>query len=171
MNMIRKHLWFMLLMCLFLNGCTESSRQEDQAFLELIGKKVIDVNQSIKLELATGLPNSKLLGDDIYMVVTNNTGKKIQYSLNEDLKVFVQIQEEKWMQVRNNVHYSKDYIISNPEGPDAVWSKSLDLTFAPEINNANKTVTVKLVVIGQIMEGDIVTDQLVASYYDLVLSR
>ena len=130
-----------------------------------------DMNKSLEIAVARDVASNEQsfrLGSDIAVEVFNKSPHYISSDFNSQIKLLI-YENNQWVEVKNDNTYSGNMLLS-PQG-----TLLLDLQYTwvqpnldgSSLNSRNTKIPVRIVVIGEIMEGDTRTGKNVGAYVDV----
>lgn len=147
-----------LLVLLVLSGCRN---QSNIGFS--IPEGITDVNKSVLLTAVDETFDVRI--GTIVLVENVSRYDLIYFSADTDVQLYF-LQGGKWLPVTNNVNYypSADNLLKPSEEGNPFWRT---ISVNPLMNDVDKKVKIRVLVIATVMENDLPTDEKVAAYIDL----
>ena len=166
---MRRMIWYCLIIfftamgigaCVSRHGTKDTNSSSD--FLA-----VKDLNESLRLTYVDYI-NEGHIKSRVFLEVRNYSNKSIWFPDDWGVKIY---KEEKsdWVEIPNSITYiqSEDLILA-PYGDKElrdIGAPGVD----PEISNNGLPISIRVVVIGNTMKGDEISDEQVAAYVDITL--
>ena len=131
---------------------------------------VADMNQSLQMVVDSN-ETSFQVGSDIPLIIYNKSQNSIFFDVNSYVKLLIGIGNQ-WVEVKNALTYSGTLLLS-PQGTPPLFD--LTYTWAQPVitedilNTANTDILLRIVIIGEIMEGETRTGKNVGAYVDVFL--
>jgi hypothetical protein len=175
---LRNAICYIAMGLILLAGCsaektkqTSDDETEITRFISSVYEMDIeDINQSISLDLPTYLDNTPYANSykpnsTIDLDVFNQTDKAIRFSADFDIKVFEYV-DSQWVQVNDAVTNIGDYIeLSN----SSVYGNHNSPIIKPILENPDEEATIRVTVLGEILEDGQPSGEMVAAYLDITL--
>ncbi len=152
---------------LTVSGCSVSSKKTNDTFENYMN--IDDLNNSIKikyLDFVTG-PNP----DDLELAIYNNSNYRINFPVDWGIKIFMnQENSSDWLELANGMNYLPTYTGENPvltpKGSELAQSS---FGISPDIPNDEKSVKIRVFVLGRIGSDNSLSNSPVAAYTDIIL--
>ena len=157
-------LTFYILIILY--SVTACQSRLDRSFEEIVD--LYNPNSEITLTALSEVEDFSS-GSDIDIIIENKTSNYIYLASNYGVNLFVYLDDEsEWIEVENLVHvYPEEPRILCPEN-DLAFSRDV-FSVKPAIQKTDESLYMRILVIGNILDGDFVTDQQVSAYLDVEL--
>ncbi len=158
--MNRAFLITFILIILSISACQKSGLEK----MPGIDIPIQDMNKHLHLTAPTEI-NSFKFGENVLFVLANTSDNSIFLSENYGVHIFIK-KDNKWSPIENNFEY--------PSGEKEILPRQnqqfRDEVFAihPMVND-DKSVTLRVVVVGNSQKGGLITSQNVAAYTDVIL--
>jgi hypothetical protein len=146
-------------------SCNKNTSTQDFPEISIPLNKM---NTKVSINLIKNL-NSYKIGEDVDFEVMNLTNNRIQIIPDNDIFLY-QKNQSTFIKIDNNLHYSSaiDQIPTKQE--DIFGTGSLLFIANPKIQEADKSINIRIFVIGTICNGDgTPTNEKVGAYVDAVL--
>jgi len=152
-------------------GCSNQSAADthvmDKKFALLI--PITDMNKSLKIDVY-GDESTFHFDSDIPLIVSNKSSHSIYFDVNSHIRLLINSGGQ-WKDIQNAFTYSGTMLLS-PEGTPLLDLQYTDVQPMPNENNPNinnSDVLLRIVIIGEIMDGNARTGENAAAYVDVVL--
>lgn len=160
--------FFLLAIILTMGACThiEDDADEDPFAIFL---NIKNVNQSLNLIYQDTLPlNKGHIESKVFLDVRNYSDKRIWFPDDWGLKIY-RSDNNSWVEIRDSMtSFQTEDIVLAPYGDEELRDIGAPVV-DPDIPNEGHPVTIRVVVIGNVMNGDVVTDEQAAAYVDITL--
>ena len=160
-------LFFLSLSILF--GCSKQSNTNtseiEKQFAAAI--PVTDMNKSLSM-IVDSKKQYFSLGDDIPLIVENKSSHFISFDVNTHIRM-LRSTGSQWMEVKNAITYSGTLLLS-PHGKPLLDFRHTDvkpILDQSSLSDINTIVPLRIVIIGEIMNGDTPTGKKVGAYVDV----
>ena len=166
-----KFLIIFLFLAITLTGCSEllstESEELEKQFLQIV--RVSDMNNNLEV-LLDDERTSFESGEEIFLTLHNKSPNSLYFDTSSLVILLASQDSHKWIDVKNAYTYSCDLELS-PNGTILLDTQSV--TVEPILDrssfNSKKDITIRIVVIGEIMDGKNRTGEKVGTYVDVVL--
>lgn len=161
-------LLLIIIFIMLIIGCSKEridSTDKELSFLEMYPN--VEFNSQIVLEKDDNAPNHELIGSDVNLVLKNYSDQKIEFSISKNLEILCYLQAKKrWVSINNKMKYYGPSVILNPQGTNGITDALVNTW--PEILNPQESITLRIVTIGQVINGAYIGDE-VGAYLDVTL--
>jgi hypothetical protein len=130
---------------------------------------ITDMNKSLQM-VVDSQERYFPLGSDIPLIVENKSSHFISFDVNTHIRL-LRIRGSQWMEVKNAITYSGTMLLS-PQGKPLLNLQYTDvkpILDETNLSGSNTSVLLRIVIIGEIMEGDTRTGKNVGAYVDVFL--
>ena len=169
---IIERVWFIFVLLVVLPGCTNDADRIPSAMEKslLTTLSITDMNESLQLKVQ-GDKTAFGFGSDIPLLIYNKSPHSILFTGGSHMRLFT-VRDGEWVEVKNEITYSGTMILS-PQGTSLLDLSNTGVkpAFDEEIreNNGNNML-LRIVMIGEILENDVETGELVGAYVDVSVS-
>jgi hypothetical protein len=127
-----------------------------------------DTNNSIRLFVPLNIKYYKL-GTDVDLIIENLSDEIIVFPPNYDVRIFRYSEGEKqWIEVEDIIESPSEPLIGlAPHGSDDPYSSIV--VFHPKLKNLGSPIPIRVTVTGKVGRYDVITDEQVGAYIDIVL--
>jgi hypothetical protein len=147
----------------------ENISELDNQFLTAL--PITDMNKSLQVVIED--QGSYFEWDtEINLLIYNKSDTSIYFDNNVFVKLFVSSEDNQWIDVENEIEYMGPRL-SSPQGTPLLDFEHIvvkPVLDKATISNENRDRLLRIVVIGEIMDGDTHTGQNVAAYADVFLT-
>lgn len=166
---MKKTLIIFLSFILLLNfsGCSRTPPHSFDGMAELNVKEE-NINNKIELSYPPKL-NSFKNDDDLTLYIDNLSDDPIAVKSDFGVRIFV-YDHKKWIEIENQMEYtekSSSLQVFPPSKGDPF--KVAAVSFWPYYSTIKKKTPCRIIVSGQVMNGEIITEELTYSYIDITL--
>jgi hypothetical protein len=161
--MNKKHLSIVIVLFLALSACYGLSNDSTPD----IGIPKDDINKDIALYIPQPV-NTYKIGNWITIAIRNIGEKKVWLSNDEGIKIFAYF-DKQWIEVQNIADYSGltgRTIVPYQNNP----ANELTIGCLPDLTNNSEPIKLRIYIIGNIMEGDSITDNNTGASIDIQLN-
>ena len=169
---VTKHILLLTLVIIttFMSGCGSPPLSNiEQGFANIISIPYDDLNDKFVLTLPPGLNDFKF-GNPITLELVNDSRDTILFSSDFGINLFTyDVITEKWVVIKNLVEYLPvgDQEL-HPMRKDSLGG--LVISVYPEIQDFTKSITIRVLMVGEVIQGGISTNVFAGSYIDITLS-
>ena len=163
-------IWFLLVITLL--SCSKQSSSNvselEENFLSLIS--VTDVNESLRLAV-DGEKTFFEPGGKIRVMIYNQSPHFVSFDLDAYIRLFTSPGQLQWIEVKNAMTYSGELQLA-PKGTMLLDYRSTHVKPVLDesiLNSEEKSISLRIVLIGEIMENENLTGEKVAAYVDVLL--
>jgi hypothetical protein len=152
---------------MLITACTSNQDSyRDMAFDLIFAHE--DTNNSIQLSVWKNYQFFKL-GTTIDLAVKNLSNEIIVFPPNYNVRIFHYSEDEKqWMVVEDSIESPSEPLRAlAPQGSDK--PNVGDVIFHPNLETHGSQITIRVTVTGNVVRDDIITDEQVGAYIDIVL--
>mgnify|MGYP007068807750 CR=1 FL=1 len=150
---------------MMLGGCAPKLAWEDNdAFADFLAIK--DVNDSLAVTYLDFMSEGQI-GSSISLDIRNSSNNKIGFPDDWGVRIYLKT-DDVWMEVSNKTTYYQTHEIVLEPANDEFGSVGSTIA-NPDILNESNPVTIRVIVVGNIMNGDVLTDEQAAAYVDITL--
>jgi hypothetical protein len=169
---IIERVWFIFVFLIVLPSCTTDSDRIPSAMEKslLATLSVNDMNESLQLKVQ-GDEKTFGFGSDIPLLIYNKSPHSILFTGDSHMRLFT-ARDGEWLEVKNEITYSGAMILS-PQGTPLLDLSNTGIkpAFDEELIDNNKNnMLLRIVMIGEILENDVETGELVGAYVDVSVS-
>ena len=141
----------------------------EENFLAIV--PVSNMNDNLLIEVE-GNQEQFQPGSEIRILIYNNSSQSIFLAEDPFLKIFT-IKEGDWVEVKDEITRFGSQVLS-PKGTillDQSYTRAKPALTRGEMNSNLKDLPVRIVVVGEIMENDVRTGELVGAYVDVYIEQ
>lgn len=155
-------------------GCSRNSATSitelDKQFATAV--PLADINKSLEITIDPNESSFAQSNPDIALLIYNKSQSFIYLDSNSFVRLLVSTDNLHWTDVENAITYDGAMTLSPKGTPlfdvEYTWAKPiLDQTF---MSTDNKEILMRIIVVGEVMNGDTLTGQNVAAYVDVFLT-
>lgn len=164
---------YILLLIFLLSSCsqqsTAGSQELEQQFAEVV--PISDMNKSLQIILSTEETSFKA-GSKIDIKIYNKSHHYLYFDNDTDVKLLGSLDQTHWMELEDGITDASSDMILSPQGTillDDQESRVIPIIDPTELNTHSDGVLVRIVVIGEIMENDVLTGKKVGAYVDVIV--
>lgn len=166
---IARHLGLIIIISfLLLSSCMKMETIPNHSSPE-VGIPLEEMNKKLSISSPRGLGNSLLNGDDLELVVDNKSDHPVWFTDDYGVRIFIYIDNE-WMEIEDKMSYETgeqyEFMLPPSHGDPFEMGAS---SMVPYQHNLKKTVPLRVIIIGRVVENKKVTQQATAAYIDLIL--
>lgn len=171
MKRLHGALMLFVVLVIVLAGCSKQSNTPNSGLENefLTALPVKEMNKSLQIVVDNKKPTVKA-GSTIGLTVYNKSSHSLSFDNGSFITLMGSVDNQHWFPVENGITYT-DHMTLSPQGTtlldfDYTWIKPI-LPAAPDTNG--KEVLLRIVLLGKVMDGELVTEKRVGAYADLRL--
>ena len=163
-----------LLLAGTLLGCSRTSdtstSELDKQFATAV--PLADINKSLQIAVDDEESSFVQSNPDIALLIYNRSQDSIDLDNSSFVRLLVSTDKLHWVDVENEIIYDGPMTLSPKGTPllDVQYTWAKPVLDQASLGNDNQEILLRIVVIGEIMDGDTHTGQNVAGYVDVVLT-
>jgi hypothetical protein len=169
--MSKRFLMWVLLVVILL-GCSKQSNGNvsdlEKNFSTLI--PISDVNESLQL-VVDGEKTHFEAGEKIRLKLSNQSARVFSFDLDAHIKILTSPDQLEWVEVKNAMTYSGELRLA-PKGTilfDTRTTHVKPILERSSLNSEQESISLRIVLVGEIMEKEKLTGEKVAAYVDVLL--
>lgn len=165
-NRVLRKRYYSVLLCIWITFMIVGCRARSYLPLDLLGVEVeeSEINNRMHLYTPEGI-NTFKTSESVKIAIEGTSKDYISYFYSE-VKLFL-LNEEQWIEVDNLIEGHPDQQLLSPYKKSSTNPQLIIIS--PNLPNPSQPVTLRVVIIGHIMHGGEVTDELTADYIDIKL--
>lgn len=159
----KNHSLLIIILAFFLASCGYSKEEhaKEQAFLALYPEVLM--NQKLKIRLVK-VPQPPRLGDDVELVIENKSTDAFQIPYENVAIWEYDSENDEWTKITNGIKYLSDGPITVSSDPDQMKI----LTVYPKVLD-DLSHKFRILVYGNVIRGETVTDEMDGAFIDISL--
>lgn len=160
----------LVLLSNFISGCKPPPLPiKEQRFADIIPMPYYELNDLLRLVLPPGINDFKF-GNSIRLELLNQSKYPIELPSNFGIELYIYDEiTEKWVEINNIVDYlplgNKELLPTRKNSPGGPG-----ITVYPDIQDFSKPITIRVLMVGELVAEDSSTEVLVGAYIDVTLS-
>lgn len=164
----------LLLLAGVLLGCSQTSATSiselDKQFATAV--PLADINKSLQIAVDDEGSSFVQSNPDIALLIYNKSQDSINLDNSSFVRLLVSTDKIHWVDVENEIIYEGPMMLSPKGTPllDVQYTWAKPILDRASLRTGNQEILLRIVVIGEILEGDTHTGQNVAGYVDVFLT-